>query len=56
MKYVFVIDSDGYVFKKLEAEVTPDEKIITEKEYMKKSGLDHITKQCESSQKNTKQK
>lgn len=39
MEYVFVKDSDGYVFKKLESEVTADEKIISEKEYMKKSGL-----------------
>lgn len=39
MNYVFVKDSEGYVFKKLESEVTQDEKIISEKEYMKKSGL-----------------
>ena len=39
MDYVFVKDSDGYVFKKLESEVSADEKIISEKEYMKKSGL-----------------
>ena len=39
MDYVFVKDSEGYVFKKLEAEVSPDEKIISEKEYMKVSGL-----------------
>ena len=39
MDYVFVKDSEGYVFKKLESEVSPDEKIISEKEYMKVSGL-----------------
>lgn len=39
MEYVFVIDSEGYVFKKLELELTSDEKIITENEYLKKSGL-----------------
>ena len=39
MDYVFVKDSEGYVFKKLESETSPDEKIISEKEYMKVSGL-----------------
>jgi len=39
MDYVFVKDLEGYVFKKLESEVFPDEKIISEKEYMKISGL-----------------
>lgn len=39
IEYVFVKDSEGYVFKKLANEVSADEKIITEKEYMKKSGL-----------------
>lgn len=39
MDYVFVKDSEGYVTKKLATEVKTDEKIITEKEYMKKSGL-----------------
>ena len=39
MEYVFVKDSEGYVFKKLANEVSAYEKIITEKEYMKKSGL-----------------
>ena len=39
MEYVFVKDSEGYVFKKLANEVSADAKIITEKEYMKKSGL-----------------
>ena len=39
MEYIYVKDSDGYVFKKLESELSPDEKIISEKEYMKTSGL-----------------
>lgn len=39
MEYVFVKDSDGYVFKKLKSELSADEKIISEKEYMKVSGL-----------------
>lgn len=38
-EYVFVEDPEGSVFKKLKTEVTADEKIISEKEYMKKSGL-----------------
>ena len=40
MDYVFVKDSEGYVFKKLVSEVSCDEKIISEKEYMKRSGLE----------------
>ena len=39
IEYVYVKDSEGYVFKKGETEVTPDEKIISEKDYMKTSGL-----------------
>ncbi len=39
MEYAYIKDSEGYVFKKLEAEVTSDEKIISEEEYMKTSGL-----------------
>ena len=39
MDYVFVKDAEGYVFKKQKSEVSPDEKIITKKEYMKASGL-----------------
>ena len=35
MDYVFVKDSEGYVFKKLKSEISPDEKIISKKEYMK---------------------
>lgn len=44
MEYVFVKDAQGFVSKKLATEVTSDEKIITEKEYMKKSGLMFYTK------------
>ena len=39
MDYVYVKDSEGYVFKKSKSEVSSDEKIISEKEYMKVSGL-----------------
>ena len=39
MKYVFVKDSEGFVSKKLESEITPNEKIISERTYMKLSGL-----------------
>ena len=42
---VYVIDSEGYVCKKLTNEVTSDEKIISEKEYLKKSGLAAYQKQ-----------
>ena len=48
MDYVFVKDSEGYVFKKLESEVSPDEKIISEKEYMKVSGLTSYEKKNRS--------
>lgn len=39
MQYVYVKDSEGFVFKKKESEITENEKIISEKEYKKKSGL-----------------
>ena len=39
MEYVYVKDDEGYVSKKLESEVQPQEKIISEKEFMKISGL-----------------
>ncbi|MBR2090389.1 MAG: hypothetical protein IJ905_08525 [Fibrobacter sp.] len=39
MPYVYVKDSEGFVFKKKESDVTADEKIISEKEYLKKSGI-----------------
>ena len=44
MDYVFVKDSEDYVFKKLESEISPDEKIISGKEYMKISGLSSYEK------------
>ncbi len=44
MDYIFVKDSEGFVSKKITTEVTSDEKIITEKEYMKKSGLSFYEK------------
>ena len=44
MDYVFVKDSEGFVTKKLESEVNADEKIISEKEYMKCSGLSYYEK------------
>jgi len=44
MDYVFVKDSEGFVSKKITTEVSSDEKIITEKEYMKKSGLSFYEK------------
>lgn len=44
MDYVFVKDSEGYVFKKLESEIASDEKVISEKEYMKKSGVSSYEK------------
>ena len=39
MEYVYVKDSEAYVFKKLESELSHDEKIISEKEYLKELGL-----------------
>ena len=39
MSYVYVKDSEGFVFKKKESDVSADEKIISEKEYLKKSGI-----------------
>ena len=39
MPYVYVKDSEGYVFKKLKSEVCKGEKIISEKAYLKASGL-----------------
>ena len=47
MDYVFVKDSEGYVFKKLKSEVTADDKNNTEKEYMKRSGLAFYQKEFE---------
>lgn len=39
MRFVYVKDSEGYVSKKATDNVGADEIIITEKEYLKKSGL-----------------
>ena len=39
MPYVYVKDSEGFVFKKKKSDVAADEKIISEKEYLKKSGV-----------------
>lgn len=39
MSYVYGKDSDGYVFKKLKSDVCKGEKIISEKAYLKASGL-----------------
>lgn len=50
MKYVFVKDSEGYVFKKPESELSPNEKIISEKEYIKKSGLKYYEKEFENNE------
>ena len=38
MQYVYVKDSEGFVFKKKASEVAANEKTISEKEYKKKSG------------------
>lgn len=38
-EYIYVKDTEGYVFKKLQSEIQSDDKIISEKEYLKKSGL-----------------
>ena len=47
MSYVYVKDSEGYVFKKLKSEVCKGEKIITEKAYRKASGLTAYEKQAD---------
>lgn len=39
MDYVYVKDSEGYVCKKLKSELTSSDKIISEKKYLKLSGL-----------------
>lgn len=43
LEYIYVQDSEDYVFKKLVSEISSDEKIISEKEYMKKSGISSLT-------------
>lgn len=54
----FVKDSEGYVSKKPESELSTNEKIISEKEYKKKSGLKYYEKEFENSEarKNTGRK
>lgn len=47
MDYVFVKDDEGYVFKKRRSELADDETIISEKEYLKKSGLAEYAKKIE---------
>ena len=39
MSYVYVKDSEGFVYKKKESDVAADEKIISAKAYLKKSGI-----------------
>ncbi|GEM_PF-6183486 len=39
MNFVYVKDSEGYVFKKPSSEVAFDEQIISEKVYLNESGL-----------------
>ncbi|MCF0116518.1 MAG: hypothetical protein HUJ61_00530 [Bacilli bacterium] len=39
MNYVYVIDEEGFVSKKLSKEVKSNEKIISESKYLKLSGL-----------------
>ena len=45
MQYVYVKDAEGYVFKKLKSEVCKDEKIISEKAYLKASGFAYYEKE-----------
>ena len=44
MPYVYVKDSEGYVCKKLKSDVCKGEKIISEKAYLKASGLAYYEK------------
>jgi hypothetical protein len=44
MSYVYVKDSEGFVYKKLKSEVRKGEKIISEKAYLKASGLANLMK------------
>ena len=46
---VFVKDSEGYVFKKPAEEVSDGERIISEKEYMRVSGLSSYKKKSANS-------
>lgn len=45
MPYVYVKDSEGYVFKKPKSAIRKGEKIISEKAYMKASGLAYYEKE-----------
>ena len=45
MQYVYVKDAEGYVFKKLKSDVCKGEKIISEKAYLKASGLAYYEKE-----------
>jgi len=51
LKYVYVKDSEGYVFKKPKSDVCKGEKIISEKAYLKASGLADLMKKDISSEK-----
>ena len=44
MNYVYVKDSEGFVAKKLESQLLPDELIITEEEYKELSGENYYKK------------
>jgi hypothetical protein len=44
MQYVYVKDSEGYVSKKLKSDVCKGEKNISEKAYLKASGLAYYEK------------
>lgn len=44
MEYVYVKDTEGFVYKKESNSVLPCETIISEKEYLKKSGLTSYNK------------
>lgn len=46
-EFVYIKDAEGYVTKKLQSEALPDDKIISEKEYLKKSGLASYEKKFE---------
>jgi hypothetical protein len=43
-KYVYVKDTEGFVIKKLETQVNPDETIISQEEFEQISGVDYYKK------------
>lgn len=43
-KYVYVKDLEGFVTKKLEAQIEADERIISKKEFEQISGIDYYKK------------